>query len=305
MKQTWIKRKMRWTRETIPFPHIKITDLPDLDPQSKAVKVWDRLVNCLAWEFGDGEKWVLRGARKESYKLESALDRGIERRIDSGINQQTAEDYLLKQFKRAAHHFLESCMVPDKKDRLEWLALMQHYGAPTRLLDFTRSPYVACFFAMEEGNIEDDRAIWAINSKWLVDKSFPHIKKKLAPDKRDMKKSDLLDSNFIAQHFDAIFTKNTVPLILPVEPPRSNPRLLVQQGLFLCPSVAEKGFITNLSAFSDDVKRMQDSVCKIVINHHIRTEALSELNLMNINSASLFPDLSGFASSLGHKLEWI
>ena len=40
-------------------------------------------------------------------------------------------------------------MVQDD-NRLEWLALMQHYGAPTRLLDFTRSPYVACFFALEE-----------------------------------------------------------------------------------------------------------------------------------------------------------
>ena len=39
-------------------------------------------------------------------------------------------------------------MVP--ANRLEWLALMQHYGTPTRLLDFTRSPYVACYFALEE-----------------------------------------------------------------------------------------------------------------------------------------------------------
>src|SRR5208283_2656280 len=149
--QTWVEQDMRWTRETIPFPHTRITkEPPDLDPD----KVWDRLVNFLAWRYTDDEKWVFRGVRRESYELRSALDRGIDKREHSHIGQQTAEDYLLKQFKRAAHHFLEASMVPGKDDRLEWLALMQHYGAPTRLLDFTRSPYVACFFAMEEGDLD-------------------------------------------------------------------------------------------------------------------------------------------------------
>ena len=299
--QTWVEQDMRWTRETIPFPHTRITkEPPDLDPD----KVWDRLVNFLAWRYTDDEKWVFRGVRRESYELRSALDRGIDKREHSHIGQQTAEDYLLKQFKRAAHHFLEASMVPGKDDRLEWLALMQHYGAPTRLLDFTRSPYVACFFAMEEGDLDDDRAIWATHIDWLAESSFPHIKKRLAGNV-DVRKSDLLDSDFITEFFDTIFMEHSVPLVLPVEPPRSNARLLVQQGLFLCPGAVDKGFDKNLSSFSDGTKRMQDNVHKILIEHHIRAEALAELNLMNISRASLFPDLQGFGTSLAHKLEWM
>src|SRR5216684_3693164 len=58
-----------------------------------------------------------------------------------------------------AHLFLAH--VPDDADSFHWLALMQHHGAPTRLLDFTWSPYVAAFFALERAT--SDAAIWAIN----------------------------------------------------------------------------------------------------------------------------------------------
>ena len=57
------------------------------------------------------------------------------------------EERILRIFKRKAHHFLSAGPLPD--DDFEWLALMQHHGAPTRLLDFTWSPYVAAFFALQ------------------------------------------------------------------------------------------------------------------------------------------------------------
>ena len=54
---------------------------------------------------------------------------------------------------------------PGKDDRLEWLALMQHNGLPTRLLDWSESPLVAAFFAVErKGN---DSAVWMLNPESL------------------------------------------------------------------------------------------------------------------------------------------
>lgn len=50
--------------------------------------------------------------------------------------------------------------VPADADTFQWLALMQHHGAPTRLLDFTWSPFVSAFFALERAT--KDAAIWAI-----------------------------------------------------------------------------------------------------------------------------------------------
>jgi len=194
-------------------------------------------------------------------------------------------------------------MVPDKNDMLEWLSLMRHYGAPTRLLDFTHSPYIACFFALENSDLNANSAIWAINTEWLVDISFPYIKEKF-PNQDNVIKDNLREADFISKNFDIIFMKNTTPFVLPIEPLRANARLLIQQGLFLCPGAVNKGFEKNL-LFDGDQKRMQDNVHKIIIENPIREEALSELDLMNINRATLYPDLQGFATSLALKLEWM
>src|ERR1700739_1556162 len=53
--------------------------------------------------------------------------------------------------------------LPAEKEELEWMALMRHHGAPTRLLDWTRSPYVAAFFAIAEAREDEESAIWAID----------------------------------------------------------------------------------------------------------------------------------------------
>jgi hypothetical protein len=68
------------------------------------------------------------------------------------------ESRIRRIFERKSRLFLAD--VPNN-DEIEWLALMQHHGAPTRLLDFTWSPYVAAFFALERAT--EDAAVWAIN----------------------------------------------------------------------------------------------------------------------------------------------
>jgi hypothetical protein len=311
-EEAWLLKKyhMKSTNQTEPFPH---REYETKRPDATIFELWDDLINFLAIRYLDPSTWgwVFRGLRKSSYELESTLERKLKRRSkgrayldgrDPFISLQTAEDYLLRQFMRAAHHFGGSSLLPD--NRLEWLALMQHYGAPTRLLDFTRSPYVACFFAFEETDIDEGKkcAIWAIHTDWLIKAGLPRISQQIA-DQADLKPSDLLDSERIMKCFDNLFVNNSLPMILPIEPPRSNARLLVQQGLFLCPAALDRSFDKNLSSYSDDIENMQSNVHKIIIEGRIFAEAMSELHFMNISRASLFPDLEGFGTSLGHKLE--
>jgi hypothetical protein len=185
---------------------------------------------------------------------------------------------------------------------------MQHYGAPTRLLDFTRSPYVASYFALEELHEKEDgkignRAIWAVDTDWLIKNSFRRVcEDKTLP---DCNEDGFRDSGFLTGTFDSLFVRNhNIPLVLPIEPPRSNPRLLAQQGLFLCPSIAEAGFEKNLATYSDCTQDMDQHIIKILVEGRIRTELLSEFRLMNISRATLFPDLQGYAQSLAYELEF-
>ena len=49
----------------------------------------------------------------------------------------------------------------------DWLALGQHHGLPTRLMDWTRNPLVACYFAVEE-EWDEDSVIYAYHNRWYI-----------------------------------------------------------------------------------------------------------------------------------------
>jgi hypothetical protein len=91
------------------------------------------------------------------------------------------------------------------------------------------------------------------------------------------------------------FADQPIPFVAPLQPFRMNERLTIQQGLFLCPGDLGKSFEDNLLAFTVD---FADHVHKIVIPYTLREEFLVMLNKMNINRASLFPGIDGFAQSL-------
>src|SRR6516225_3953599 len=103
--------------------------------------------------------WAFRGERDERWPLYSSLSRYLQNfGVDQGAWAQQ-EGRILRVFKRKAHQFLVQPPEPD--DDFQWLALMQHHGAPTRLIDFTWSPYVAAFFALER--TLHDGVVWSIN----------------------------------------------------------------------------------------------------------------------------------------------
>ena len=179
-------------------------------------------------------------------------------------DRANVEQFFVFQFKRRAHNYLSASLLPKEGDSLEWLALMQHHGAPTRLLDFTRSPYVASFFAVEDADSEC--AVWAIDKDWCKYTSSMKIAHKLDYyHNLTALKFELSNPQFVARIFADVFVKQSpIPCALAVEPYRMNERLTVQQGCFLCPGDVRRSFQENLLD-STEPEEVQRHVKKLVM----------------------------------------
>ena len=84
---------------------------------------------------------------------------------DDEFSRKATEAWMLREFQRSCHHHVVD--APKEIEHLEWLSLMQHHGAPTRLMDWTFSEWVALFFALRDAELEETCAIWAIDQTIL------------------------------------------------------------------------------------------------------------------------------------------
>jgi hypothetical protein len=206
---------------------------------------------------------------------------------------------LLNHFLRLAPRFLESHLVP--VDEFGWLGLIQHYGGPTRLLDVTRSPYVALFFAFQDPG-RQNRAIWAIDPgccrRACADVFVGHgMQPRQALDRTINQQTQLVTAAcrpHLAQQIPDFGPFEPFSGVFPVDPWKPDPRQSAQQGMFLCAADIDKTFEENLAALN----LKDDDVWKIVLPGALRDEVLDRLQTMNVTAATLFPDITGLAQSL-------
>lgn len=107
--------------------------------------------------------WIFRGHKTANYGLEPSVEREAR---GKRISWMGLESHMLNEFQTKARLHMNPNHLPPMEDKLGWLALMQHHGVPTRLLDFTYSPYVALYFSLR-GCLDPERKgvseVWAIN----------------------------------------------------------------------------------------------------------------------------------------------
>jgi len=242
---------------------------------------WKNLKDYLT-QFKDG--WFYRGQSNSNWDLKTSLER-----TDFKWTDQKAELTLLGEFQRGAHNFLNTNDIPNTG--IGWLAFMQHYGTPTRLLDFTLSPYVAVYFAVI--NSKTEAALWAINNSWL-NKEIKNI----VTDQSYYNQIDSLDFNYDGV-FQEVLLSNNYNFVSKVSPHLKNERIYYQQGLHISPGNTKISFMENLRSMNN----YSNNVIQITISNNARLEALKDLLKMNINRATLFPSIDGFAISVKEKLQ--
>ncbi len=224
--------------------------------------------------------WAFRGERDERAPLYSSLSRYLQNYRVAPAAWPEQEMRILRVFKRKAHQFLEK--PPALDDDFQWLALMQHHGAPTRLLDFTWSPYVAAYFAMRR--TLGAGVVWAMNPARINSSRTPK------PRRMDPRPPG---------NFARYFARGDRRFVWMGEPQTMNQRLIAQSGTFAVPGVLDVP-IEQILASRDP----ENVLAKFVIAQPVREIAMRELYRMNITYATLFPDLDGLAKSMAYELEF-
>jgi FRG domain-containing protein len=240
----------------------------------EVIASWENLTNRaaqIAERQVAGETVILRG-QPEQWTLAPGLLRSVPKGISYPAVLQ-AEINAMVHFRSQSHLY----MAPGEREAediygsgdLAWWTLMQHYGAPTRLLDWTASPYVAAYFAAEQSPNEDG-AVLVVDAGRL---------------------------NGWAQVNNRKFRQGVVlaagdPIAIQAfTPARKTQRLAAQQGYFTVAGHPQKEHDELLEEAGAIVRRW-------VIPAQIKPSILAHLRVMNVSALTLFPGLDGLGRTV-------
>ncbi|SDW25740.1 FRG domain-containing protein [Thiocapsa roseopersicina] len=252
----------------------------------QTVKSVAELIDCLN---SLPNHYVYRGHANAQWKLESSLERVIGKDW-SGESANKFEEFSLTEFQSKFHLYDHENIQPFSK--LAWLSIMQHYGVPTRLLDFTASPYVALYFALESYNpqLKWDFAVYALDYSAILDRSIQHIASK---DAAFQQTRTTIHQNQDAI-FDAVVDRFSYDIAWIAEPQLLNTRLDRQAGSFLLSGNRE---LQIEGVLEGEIYRGVQ-MTKLCIPSSLYEGVFVLLRKMNITSKSLYGDLDGLARSI-------
>lgn len=248
------------------------------------IESWEYLPTLLKDPFFNRKEFIFRGQRKYSWSLSPTLARVS----GDGVVRKEIAEQLLKDFKLKIRGRIKDYSILEDDNEL-W-SVGQHHGLRTPLLDWTKSPFVALFFAFNEMDDEED-----LNEDW-EDKSNKY------------RCLYVLDKKFVEQEKDMVSVQIFEPRM------DDHGRLVSQDGVF---TISEYNttiegeileYVSNQATFEfleeeDQAEEMAQYICKIYIPNNEREECLKFLRKMNVHHASLFPDLIGASKHSNQLIE--
>jgi len=307
------------------------------DPQVIACQCssWEEIAESLEWfpapevslepEGGVSRNpWVYRGLGSSRYELQPSIERELH--ADS-MGWHALEHLVSEEFKARVGLHLDGPRIPENE--LSWLALMQHYGVPTRLLDFTYSPFVALYFAVcacRTPSCSSGRNVrlWAINED-SVNYRFRFVARRAQGktgrvfDVSRENQTDELDDliggtvgmrwdieKFIPARGNLEHELNQRGCVCAISPPAFNPRLASQQGVFLLNLAGDLTFNESLATMMKPTQEHTGGAIRWCKRFDIAVKAIPEIEhrlfQMNIHEQSLFPDMQGLAGLIRQRL---
>ena len=221
--------------------------------------------------------YAFRGASSARHTLASSLLRLANGRADV----RRLEQALLRNFRKYAHG-----EVARQDSIWDWLALGQHRGLPTRLLDWTYSPLVALHFATDDPEtFNRDSVVWCVNFVEANKRLPPRLRRILDQEASDTFTVEMLSGFESLKEFDALRRE---PFVVFMEPPAVDRRILNQLALF--------SLMSSPSARLDDWLERHPRLCrKVRIPARLKWEIRDNLDQANVNERVLFPGLDGLS----------
>jgi hypothetical protein len=250
------------------------------DAKTTAVRSWTDVLEALY-----GGSWnprlqrfrspfAFRGLACVDHTLSSSLVR-----LAGDADTRVLENALLRNFRKYAHD--EGAVTDSIWD---WLALGQHRGLPTRLLDWTYSPLVALHFATETPNEYDsDAVVWCVNFVEANKRLPQKLKRIMDREASQTVTVEMLRAFKGLKEFDGLAKS---PFLVFLEPPAIDRRILNQFALF--------SLMSSPTAKMDDWLARHRALCRrIIIPRTLKWEIRDKLDQANVNERVLFPGLDG------------
>lgn len=253
--------------------HLVVTEIRSLQ---HFIEVVDRE------QVGEEASLWFRGVGSAEYTLSPSLHRHPDIQDSSALF--AFEERLVTRFKERSVPYL-----PQRVDDVwELLFLMQHYGMPTRLLDWTENPLIALFFALSSavpkaGIYEQDAAVWLLSPTQWNRTIFRHNGFSGAA----MSPTDTMISSY-RPGTDQRYVNDNPVAILGIH---NSPRIVAQRGSFCLfgKSLSPMEEIFRVLDFPDN------SIEKLVIPAALIGGLLKKLIWMGISDSVIYPDLEGLA----------
>jgi hypothetical protein len=227
--------------------------------------------------------FVYRGVDDASFGLQTSIQRLGREPID-------LESNLIRNFQKYSPI---NTLVDNYNNIWNWIALGQHYGLQTRLLDWTFSPYVALHFSTEDlSKFDKDGAIWMVDFAAII-KYYPkNLQDKLVNDRIFSLTSNELNTE-IGDNINKIYkySRDNINTMIFFEPPSIDNRIINQYGLF--------SFM--LDPNSDKLKWLEDKenvFKKIIIPQKLKWEIRDKLDQANVSERVIYPGLDGISKWL-------
>ncbi|MBJ6727792.1 FRG domain-containing protein [Geomesophilobacter sediminis] len=220
-------------------------------------------------------RFAFRGLSDADYRLETTL-------IRLGGPYAELERHLLRNFKKYAH-----TKVVERDSLWHWLSVAQHYGLPTRVLDWTYSPFIAMHFAT--ANIEKydkDAVIWAVNYVKAHELLPDRLRNRLMLEGANVLTVELLSEsiNSLAE-LDALAADKVAIFF---EPPSIDDRIVNQYAF--CSVMSDPTMVLD-----DWLANHTGIARKIIIPAALKWEIRDKLDQGNVNERVLFPGLDGLS----------